>query len=100
MAKGAIAKKEIFDKILAAFPNSFMADEKTLRIPWEENGAPLEIKVTLTAAKDILGEVVEGDFDWADAPEKAEIKAPAAITEPTQEEKDNVQKMLESLGFV
>ena len=102
MAKGAIAKKEIFDKLLTVFPGSFMADEKNLRIPYEEEGAPLEIKVTLTAAKDIIGEVIKGDFDWDDAPEKNQPKVapPAAVTEPTQEEKENVQRMLESLGFV
>ena len=106
MAKGAIAKKEIFDKLLTVFPGSFMANEKTLRIPYEEEGAPLEIKVTLTAAKDIIGEVVKGDFDWSDEESKERGQRAKVgvieeiLTEPTQEEKENVQRMLESLGFV
>ena len=64
MAKGSIAKEAIFKKMLEVFPNSFMADAKTLRIPWEENGETIEIKVALTAAKDILGSSV--DMNWED----------------------------------
>lgn len=53
--KGNSSKQIIFDKILKTFDGAFMADEKTLRIPLVEDGTPIEIKVSLTAAKDIVG---------------------------------------------
>lgn len=102
MAKGSIAKEAIFKKMLEVFPNSFMADAKTLRIPWEENGETIEIKVALTAAKDILGSSV--DMNWEDG--GGAEKAPAATSkapvssEPTAEEKANVEKLMASLGLI
>ena len=91
MAKGAESKKLVFEKMLATFPGSFMADEKTLRIPMQENGEVVEIKVALTAAKDILGET------------PAAVIAPTSVTPesvmPTEEEKATVAKLVESLGL-
>lgn len=56
MAKGQKAKEEITKKILDVFTSSFlMEDNKTIRIPWVEDGMELEVKVVLTAAKDIIG---------------------------------------------
>ena len=50
MAKGAIAKEEVAAKILELFPNAFKYD-KEIRIPIEENGETVQIKVALTCAK-------------------------------------------------
>lgn len=51
-AKGSILKKEVSEKILKAFPGSFLYnDGKEIRINGLENGERLQIKVTLTAAK-------------------------------------------------
>lgn len=98
MAKGAESKKIIFDKLLEVFPGAFMADEKTLRIPMTENGDPLEIKVTLTAAKDILGSGASasgGEMNFESSPSPVA----AAPTEPTEEEKKNIETLMESLGL-
>ena len=102
MAKGSIAKEAIFKKILEIFPNSFMADAKTLRIPWEENGETIEIKVALTAAKDILGSSIDMNWEDGDGAEKAYATAPKApvSSEPTAEEKANVEKLMASLGLI
>ena len=54
MAKGTEAKREILNKLLSIYKGSFMQDAKTLRIPINEADGPVEIKVTLTAAKDLL----------------------------------------------
>ena len=102
MAKGSIVKEAIFKKMLEVFPNSFMADAKTLRIPWEENGETIEIKVALTAAKDILGSSV--DMNWEDGGGAEKVPAAAPKTpvssEPTAEEKANVEKLMASLGLI
>ena len=105
MAKGNASKEIIFQKILDTFKGSFMADAKTLRIPMEENGEPLEIKVTLTAAKDIIGDAAVGeDHDWSDPKDTSKSNTVGTVTpivaEPTQEEKENVQRMLKNLGFL
>ena len=102
MAKGSIAKEAIFKKMLEVFPNSFMADAKTLRIPWEENGETIEIKVALTAAKDILGSSVDMNWEDGGGTEKAPAAAPKVpvSSEPTPEEKANVEKLMASLGLI
>lgn len=105
MARGSLAKEQIFKKILETFDGSFMYNNgKELRIPFDEEGNLVEIKVTLTCAKDVVG-----------APGK-EVMKPAATTpvedgfmnkpevietvEPTPEEKKNVEDLLKSLGLV
>lgn len=100
MAKGQIVKQEILNKMLEVFPGSFMQDDKILRIPVEEGGEPVEIKVTLTAAKDLLAG--GGSLDWSDSTDKKDAGTVASplTTEPTKEEKQNVQRMLEKLGMV
>lgn len=101
--KGAIAKQEVMDKILQMFDGAFVY-EKTIRIPTQENGQELQIKVALTAAKDI---VTIGD-DTAvpmrpveTAGVNQEMKNQATFAEslqPTEEEKKNVESFLKALG--
>ena len=100
-AKGTESKGIIFDKLREVYPESFWEDEgKILRIPMNENGNIVEIKVTLTAAKNILGSgETPSAFEAAPAKGlKAETK-PVDGLEMTQEEKDAVNKALASLGL-
>ena len=91
MAKGSASKEIIFAKMQEMFAGSFMADSKTLRIPMEEDGQVVEIKVTLTAAKDVLGQ--------APAPVKMEvIQGGGNVVAPTAEEKARVESMIRALG--
>ena len=92
MAKGAQAKAEIIDIILKTFPNSFIND-KEIRIPMKEDGADIQIKVTLTAAKDL---VLNGES--VDKKDETVVAAPKT-TLISDEEKKNVSKLLESLGL-
>lgn len=102
MARGSTSKTQIFNKLLETFPLSFMVSEKELRIPMTEDGVPLEIKVTLTAAKDILGKNENTTMlDFSDDG-AAPVSAPPEATPPaypTEEEKENVAKLLASLGL-
>ena len=103
MAKGAFAKEAITKTILETFPGSFVID-KVIRIPMTEDGAPIQIKVALTAAKDIVDAMGDadlsafnaGDYDFS-AP-TSNTSAPVSI-EPTPEEKANVKLLLERLGL-
>lgn len=95
MARGSEAKKNITDRILETFEGSFLYNgDKEIRIPYNESGEYLEIKVTLTCAKESVGggNVPSGETVSA---------APAAtpVTEPTQEELDNISNLIASLNL-
>lgn len=97
-AKGTESKNVIFTKLQEVFPDAFWEDTgKILRIPLTENGARVEVKVTLTAAKTNLG----GDEPISAFSSESVIKpsSSASDIEPTQEEKDNVSKLIASLGL-
>ena len=112
MVRGNEAKQRIFTKLLEVFPGSFMQDDKILRIVEQENGETVEIKVTLTAAKDIIGAGASSnrvagptaveEFAWSNddntATPQAGIEA-AAANDLTETEKTNIQKMMEALGL-
>ena len=94
-ARGIASKSIIFNKLKEIYPNSFWEDEnKILRIPMNEGGTPIEIKITLTAAKNILGSgAVESAFPLASEPV---VEKPVEMTE---EEKENVATLLASLNL-
>lgn len=97
MSKGAESKQKIIDTILKTFEGSFMYGAKELRIPMNEDGVRVEIKVTLTCAKTNVGgeggPVESGNkpLDFSDA-------APANI-EPSAEEKQNIAELMSRLGL-
>lgn len=104
-ARGTESKNVIWDKLIEVFPNSFWEDTgKILRVPLDENGERVEIKVTLTAAKANLGEnTVASAFSTPSNNEVSTFMAPpeegGKDLEMTQEEKDRVSTLLASLGL-
>lgn len=94
-AKGTESKRVIFANLKVLFPKSFWEEEgKILRVPMNEDGNPVEIKITLTAAKNILGNgAVESAFPAASEPV---VEKPVEMTE---EEKENVATLLASLNL-
>ena len=104
MAKGALAKEEITNKILEVFPGSFKY-EKEIRVPMMENGEMLQIKITLTAAKNMVDngadEAIPGDMSgsFAPSPAPAQLKQDTTVIEPTKEEKERVKNLVELLGL-
>ena len=100
MAKGALAKADVTKKILSMFDNAFEYG-KEIRIPMTENGELVQIKVTLTCAK----ENVECGADTALPGEfptpvnAAPTPVNTAPVQPTAEEKQNVANLLRSLGL-
>jgi len=107
MAKGAILKGEIIEKILKTFDGAFLYNGgKEIRICGEEDGLPIQIKVSLTCAKENVTPDSENaipgstgnlnEINFEDKPvEKKEIEH----IEPTEEEKANVSELLRSLGL-
>ena len=103
-AKGSILKQEVAEKILAAFPGSFLYnDGKEIRINGTENGESLQIKVALTCAK----VAVEGGDDTILPGEKVAATTDVKPTgtnekipqEPTAEEKERLTTLLNKLGL-
>ena len=100
--KGQALKSEITQKILAAFPGSFLYnDGKEIRIDGTEAGERIQIKVTLTASKtpvDSDGSVstvaATNTINFEEAP--SVDKSP---NEPTEEEKARLKTLLENLGL-
>ena len=83
--KGAVAKEKITEKILETFPDSFKYD-KEIRIPFEEDGNKVQIKVVLTCAK----------VNVENAGGGATSIEPQVVTE---QEKKDVVNLLENLGL-
>lgn len=100
MAKGAVSKEIVTNKLLEVFEGAFIAsDGKTIRIPLIEDGTAIEIKCALTAAKDLEG-AGAGSTNSVTGEKSTWTGAPAtAISEPTQQELDNVNRLAELLGF-
>ena len=103
-AKGSILKQKIAEKIVTAFPGSFLYnDGKEIRINGTEEGVPLQIKITLTCAKTPVG----CGYDNVLPGEKSTVAAPVSSTEsneqipqePTTEEKERLTKLLNKLGL-
>ena len=100
MAKGALAKADVTKKILSMFDNACEYG-KEIRVPMIENGEQVQIKVTLTCAK----ENVECGADTALPGEfptpvnAAPTPVNTAPVQPTAEEKQNVANLLRSLGL-
>lgn len=99
-AKGTASKQIIFNKLKEVFPKAFMESDKIMRIPLEEDGASIEIKVSLTAAKDLLGGVDDSpkaaaaDFNFTGM-----NSSEGDPIEPTAEEKAEVKSLLGALGL-
>jgi len=104
MAKGAVAKEAIFQKMLNVFEGSFMWNgNKELRIPFNEEGTEVQIKVTLTAAKDNVYPEGVGEVHAPTVSEwharDTDINPTSTLVEPTEEEKHNVEALLKALNL-
>ena len=97
MARGSESKEKIINTLTEIYSDAFIgSDGKTLRIPLVENGEPIEIKVSLTAAKDLEG----GGASKADTSVSAfATETNMKALEPTQEELNKVSTLMSQLGF-
>lgn len=107
MPKGTVAKAIISKKILDTFEGAFpYNDGKEIRIPIEEDGEIIQIKVTLTAAKVAVEPGSDNAIPTADNTVTNNIisnsvvnQTSTTIVEPSEEEKQNLQNMLARLGL-
>ena len=92
-ARGQKIKAQITQKILDTFEGSFIND-KEIRICGEEDGYPIQIKVTLTAAK----ENIDNPNEVIKMPQPTESANTVEVS-ITSEEKKTVAQLLAGLGL-
>lgn len=93
MARGAESKANVMAKILETFDGAFEYG-KELRIPMDENGERVEIKVTLTCAK-----VNVGGGDAGEIATTQDTGTEKQALPPTEEEKKNIDLLMQRLGI-
>ena len=91
--RGQKLKAQITQKILNTFEGSFIND-KEIRICGEEDGYPVQIKVTLTAAK----ENIDNPNEVIKMPQPTESANTVEVS-ITSEEKKTVAQLLAGLGL-
>ena len=98
--RGTRAKADITQKILETFEGSFTY-EKEIRIPYVEDGVEGQIKLVLTASKNMVENVdavpttskpESNELNFSDSKEKLP-------QEPSEEEKERLKFLLNKLGF-
>ena len=98
--KGAQLKNEITQKILETFKGSFLYnDGKEIRINGMEDGSPVQIKVTLTASKTPVNFDETQDNSDSSVSLSFEEKSEKIPTEPSDEEKERLERLMKSLGL-
>jgi len=109
MARGQVSKQIIADKILNTFEGAFAYnDGKEIRIPLLEEGELIQVKVTLTAAKENVNPGDDNAVPGGNVLPKEDnnITFNKTITnkeikqiEATDGEKQNVKDLLAALGL-
>ena len=94
MAKGAESKAKLIEKLKEIYPDAFEYG-KEFRIPFEEDGQRVEIKVALTCAKSNVGGEGASEVSGVESNTPIDV-APAA---PTEEEKANIAALMNRLGL-
>lgn len=102
--KGTQSKAIVTKKILDTFEGSFQYD-KEIRIPLIEDGSEIQLKCVLTCAKTNVLPNGDNAIPGAENAEiNFEVEEPVKTTinkniEPTQEEKDNIKRLMDVLGL-
>ena len=98
MAKGAIAKQVVEDKLREVFGKDFLGiADKKVYVQAEEDGQMVQVAITMTCPKTpfITDGVTADGFPEGNFADPTEYK-PAEIT---SDELDNVRKMIKELGL-
>ena len=106
MARGQAAKQEIMATILETFGgNSFLYNNgKEIRVNTQEDGEPVQIKITFTAAKTAVEPEDENAIPGASntTSQVSEVKegdSPKTVVEATVDEKNAIADLMASLGI-
>lgn len=104
MAKGAIAKVNVANKLAESFGQDYIGEYDKKYYVWADDGGErVQIAISMTCPKNPVATVVQADKDGGinfDNPTPA-IVAPTAFSpaEITDEEKANITALMERLGL-
>ena len=104
MAKGAVAKQNVVNKLQAAFGADYIGEYDKKWYVWsQENGERIQIAISLTCPKvpvEVANAPVTGDFNFEDDAPNVVVAAggfqPAEITD---DERDKVRDLMKVLGL-
>lgn len=104
MARGAIAKEAVVNKIKAAFGADFIGEYDKKYYVWaQENGERVQIAISLTCPKvavEVNPTMQTGDFNFEDdAPTTVVAATTFQPAEITQDERDRVVELMKALGL-
>ena len=105
MARGQAAKQEIMATILETFGgNSFLYNNgKEIRVNTQEDGEPVQIKITFTAAKTAVEpedeNAIPGASNVVDQASEVKEETPKVVVEATVDEKEAIADLMASLGI-
>ena len=101
MARGAIAKTTVENKIREAFGSDFVGvSDKKLYVWADDEGERVQIAISLTCPKVPLGgATIKEGINFDDMPAQAASPVEFKPAEMTSEEVDNVRKLLQELGL-
>ena len=105
MARGQAAKQEIMATILETFGgNSFLYNNgKEIRVNTQEDGEPVQIKITFTAAKTAVEpedeNAIPGALNATNQASEVKEETPKAVVEATVDEKEAIADLMASLGI-
>lgn len=104
MAKGAIAKQEVIEKIASAFGEDFIGEvDKKIYVWSEENGERVQVAIALTCPKvpvNIGNSMPTNDLgDWDFSDDAVTTPTPIERAEITPEEKAKVADLMSRLGL-
>ena len=104
MAKGAIGKQNVINKIKAAFGADFIGEyDKKIYVWTQENGERIQIALSLTCPKvqvAVATAAATGDFNFEDdAPSTVVAAGAFEPADITAEERDRVNDLMAKLGL-
>ena len=107
MARGAIGKQNVINKIKGAFGTEFIGEyDKKIYVFSNDGGEQVQIAISLTCPKnpiqvDTSVSLDNGDFDFTDdAPKTPKVAVSAAPpAEISEEEKKNIAELMAKLGL-
>lgn len=98
-AKGTIAKEKVAEKLKEAFGADYVGEYDKKHYLWvDDGGQKVQIAVSMTCPKNIVGEVqTGGDLNFESVPTLGVSGyEPAAFT---KEEEEDIQNLMKKLGF-
>ena len=104
MAKGAIAKQNVVNRLQAAFGADYIGEYDKKWYVWaQENGERVQIAISLTCPKvpvEVSSAPIAGDFNFEDdAPTTVVAAGGFQPAEITDDERDKVRDLMRTLGL-